>query len=205
MRFLQFKEQLKDFTVFSLADIRMVESAFHRRRLSEWQEKGYIKKIVRGYYIFSDLHLSEQIMFEIANRIYLPSYVSFETALAFYGLIPESVYEVCSASTRKTNRFSTPVGRFGYRTVMAAAFFGYTIITENGGRYKIAEIEKALIDYLYLHAEAATDGAFQSLRLNTELFHEKVDPGKLALYAGRIGQAKLGERVEAMMRFVDNA
>ena len=205
MRFIHFKELLKDFTVFSLADIRMVDETFQRRQLSEWQEKGYIKMIVRGHYVFSDLQLSEPVLYEIANRIYPPSYVSFETALAFYGLIPESVYEICSASTRKTNRFSTSAGRFSYRTIMPAAFFGYTILTQDNKRYKIAEIEKAVIDYLYLHAEAATDEAFQSLRLNADLFHEKVDPGKLASYSGRIGQAKLSERVEAMRRFVNNA
>ena len=89
MRFIQFKEQLKDFTVFSLADIRMMDGTFHRRRLNEWQEKGYIKKIVRGYYMFSDVNISEPVLYEIANRIYPPSYVSFETARAgFFTLMP---------------------------------------------------------------------------------------------------------------------
>jgi len=44
MQYLKLREFLKDFTVFSLTDIKRVDSHFHRRGLNEWQEKGYIKK-----------------------------------------------------------------------------------------------------------------------------------------------------------------
>ena len=43
VQYLEFQNALKDFTVFSLADIRQAEPRFHRRRLNGWQEKGYIK------------------------------------------------------------------------------------------------------------------------------------------------------------------
>ncbi|GAI56933.1 unnamed protein product, partial [marine sediment metagenome] len=96
MKYLELKSELRDFTIFSLNEIRNIEPGFHRRRLNEWQDKGYIKKVVRGYYIFSDLKLSEEILFKIANRIYLPSYISLESALSYYHLIPESVYGITS-------------------------------------------------------------------------------------------------------------
>ncbi|MBU4602769.1 hypothetical protein KKA86_06685, partial [bacterium] len=70
MKFLELKSELRGFTIFSLNEIKNIEPDFHRRRLNEWQDKGYIKKVVRGYYIFSDLKLSEEILFKIANRIY---------------------------------------------------------------------------------------------------------------------------------------
>ena len=117
MRFMDFKEKLKPFSVFSLSEIRKVDSNFQRRRLNEWQEKGYIKKVIRGHYIFSDLELEESVLFEIANRIYKPSYISFEIALSYYSFIPESVYIITSASTRKTYRFSTSIGTFTYRMI----------------------------------------------------------------------------------------
>ncbi len=53
MRFYEFKESLKDFVVFSINDIRKVDESFNNQRLSEWQEKGYIKKIIKGYYCFT--------------------------------------------------------------------------------------------------------------------------------------------------------
>src|SRR3989338_7420397 len=109
MQYTELKQALKDFTVFSLADIKSLGVIFYRRRLNEWQDKGYIKKLIRGYYIFSDLELNENVLFEIANRIYDPSYVSLEAALSYYGLIPESVYGISSVSTRRTYKFKTPV------------------------------------------------------------------------------------------------
>src|SRR5579864_6761878 len=102
MRYLDLKNQLNDFIVFSLKDIRKLDSSFYNRRLSEWRRKGYIKMVRRGYYIFSDLKLSEDVLFLIANRIYSPSYVSLESALSYYGLIPEGVLSITSVSTRKT-------------------------------------------------------------------------------------------------------
>ena len=128
MQYIELKESLKEFTIFSLADIERIDSNFYRRRLNEWQDKGYIKKIIKGYYIFSDLELSENILFEIANRIYSPSYISFEMALSYYHLIPESVYGITSASTRRTYKFKTPIAEFSYRTIKHNLFFGYNLI-----------------------------------------------------------------------------
>jgi len=67
MKFIQFKDALKEFTVFSLNDIKLVDPHFHRRRLIEWQEKGYIKKIAKGCYIFSNLTVDENVLFKIAD------------------------------------------------------------------------------------------------------------------------------------------
>ncbi|MFA5142987.1 MAG: hypothetical protein WC522_02300 [Candidatus Omnitrophota bacterium] len=101
MKYIEFRKIMGGFPVFSLSDIRQADPTFQRRRLNEWREKGYLKKVIKGHYIFSDLSLDENRLFEIANRIYAPSYVYFEMALAYYGLIPESVYGITSASTRK--------------------------------------------------------------------------------------------------------
>ena len=128
MKFLELKSELRDFTIFSLNEIKNIEPGFHRRRLNEWQDNGYIKKVVRGYYIFSDLKLSEEILFKIANRIYLPSYISLESALSYYHLIPESVYGITSISTRKTYHFVTSIGEFIYRALKPPLFFGYDFL-----------------------------------------------------------------------------
>src|SRR3989338_6658324 len=109
MKFLEFKQNLKDFITFNLQDIRKIEPGFDLRRLSEWQRKGYIQKLRRGYYIFSDIALNEEKLFLVANRLYGPSYVSLEMALSFYGLIPEGVYALTSITTRKTEHFKAPV------------------------------------------------------------------------------------------------
>ncbi len=205
MKYLELKSELKDFTIFSLNEIRNIEPGFHRRRLNEWQDKGYIKKVVRGYYIFSDLKLSEEILFKIANRIYLPSYISLESALSYYHLIPESVYGITSISTRKTYHFRTSIGEFIYRTLKPPLFFGYDLIKFQEKYLKMASIEKALLDYFYLHSDIETEQDFDSLRINKEMFFEKMNEEKLQNFLRKFNQKKLTGRINHFWSYIKNA
>src|SRR3989338_11244046 len=117
MHYLDLKTRLKDFPVFSIRDIEKVDLSFHKQRLSEWQRKGYVKKLRQGFYLFSDLPINEQLLFIIANRLHAPSYISLEMALSIYGLIPEAVYGLTSVTSQKTETLRTPVGDFIYRPV----------------------------------------------------------------------------------------
>ena len=205
MNFIEFKEKFKDFTVFSLNDIRNIEGNFRRRSLNEWQDKGYIKKVVDKYYIFSDLELNENVLFEIANRIYSPSYVSMEMALSYYHLIPESVYMVTSVTTRKTNSFDTKIGNFDYRTVKSEFYFGFVIENYGDKHYKIASIEKSILDYLYLNPGIRKKEDFESLRINYDEFRNSVDPEKIDSYISVFRQKTLKRRVDSFMEYMKNA
>ncbi|PKP54881.1 hypothetical protein CVT91_17730 [Candidatus Atribacteria bacterium HGW-Atribacteria-1] len=205
MKYLELKSGLRDFTIFSLNEIRNIEPGFHRRRLNEWQDKGYIKKVVRGYYIFSDLRLSEEILFKIANRIYSPSYISLESALSYYHLIPESVYGITSISTRKTYHFRTSIGGFTYRTLKPPLFFGYDLIKSQEKYLKMAYIEKALLDYFYLHSDIETEQDFDSLRINKEMFFEKMNEEKLQNFLEKFNQKKLTGRINHFWSYIKDA
>jgi predicted transcriptional regulator of viral defense system len=204
MQYVQLRHHFKDHTIFSLNDIRQFEPNFHRRRLNEWQEKGYIKKVVKEYYIFSDKFIDENVLFEIANRIYKPSYISFEAALSFYQFIPESVYGITSASTRRTYAFHTPLGNFRYRTVKPDLFFGYEINSYNGSVYKIAGPEKAVLDFLYLNHHLKADADFESLRMNHEIFFQAIDLNKLNAYLHKYSQKTLVRRLNRLIRFLSD-
>ena len=205
MKFLELRNELKDFAIFSLNEIRTIAPNFHRRRLNEWQDKSYIKKVIRGYYIFSDLQLSEEILFKIANRIHLPSYVSLESALSYYHLIPESVYGITSISTRRTYHFKTPIGEFIFRSVKPQLFFGYYLMGYKDRYLKMASIEKALLDYFYLHPDIETKQDFDSLRINKEMFFEQMDEKKLMSFLGRFNQKKLTRRINNFWSYMKNA
>jgi predicted transcriptional regulator of viral defense system len=205
MKFLELKNELNDFPIFSLNEIRIIEPNFHRRRLNEWQDKGYIKKVIRGYYTFSDLQLSEEILFKIANRIYLPSYVSLESALSYYHLIPESVYGITSISTRKTYHFKTLIGEFIFCSVKPQLFFGYYLMSYKGQYLKMASIEKTLLDYFYLHPDIETKQDFDSLRINKEMFFEQMDEKKLMGFLGRFNQKKLTRRINTFWSYMKDA
>src|SRR6056297_155874 len=188
MKFLELKNELKEFPIFSLNDIKNIDPAFHRRRLNEWQDKGYIKKIIRGYYLFSDIVVDEEILFKISNQIYYPSYVSLESALSYYNLIPESVYGITAISTRKTYHFNTPLGEFVFRSISPPLFFGYHLIKNKKYHVKIASIEKALLDYFYLHPDLQTIQDFASLRINREALIEQANENKLVEYLEKFNQ-----------------
>ena len=88
----------------------------------------------------------------LAASIYGPSYVSFEYALSYHGLIPERVCVVTSATFEKKKRktFENAFGTFTYRDVPSAAFpLGLQVIQEGSYAFRIACPEKALCDELY--------------------------------------------------------
>ena len=188
--------------MFSFSDIRLIDPHFHRRRLVEWQEKGYIKKIAKGRYVFPDLTIDENILYEIANRLYGPSYVSLESALSYYQIIPETVYGITSVSTRRTYSFSTPFGEFHYRTLLPSFFFGYEIIIFDSKSFKIADLEKALIDYFYLHPNLKSGSDFISLRFNTEIVMEKMNYQKLQKYLRKFSKAALTDRISKFLELM---
>lgn len=205
MRYLDVRRQFRNKLVFSLLDLKKIESGFDRRRLVEWQKKGYIKKIIRNFYVFSDQETTEPALFVIANNIYQPSYVSFEMALAHYQLIPESVYGITSATTKKTTTLKTPLGDFIYRSLKLELFFGYTAIPFQDQRYLIAEPEKALLDFFYLNPTLLNDNDFAGLRINKDEFLAKINQEKLGKYLAVFGNRSLSQRMIRFIKFINHA
>ena len=202
MNFVYFKNSLRDFPVFSIADIRVAHGGFDRRRLSEWQKKGYIKKIVKGYYLFSDIDMNEGMLLAIANKIYKPSYISFETAMSHYRLIPESIYMITSASTKRTSLFETPMARFSYRTIKPALFFGYSLLSSG---IKMAFMEKAILDYFYINPAVRTEDDFASLRINREEMVSRVNKERLTGYLQRFNHKRLTKTMKHFLGWLEYA
>lgn len=100
----------------------------------------------RGIYCFAE-DLPHDLV--IANKLYSPSYVSLETALSYYGILPETVYSITSITTRTTRRFELIGKEFSYQKIKTNAYFGYKSMDVDGRTVLFAEKEKALADYLY--------------------------------------------------------
>ena len=206
MRYLELKQNLKKFITFSLSDIRNIEPDFYLPRLSEWQKKGYIKKIIRGKYIFSDVAINEETMFLVANSLLSPSYVSLESALSWYGLIPEGVWQITSVSTVRTINFDTQIGKFTYRTIKPGVFFGDKLVKNNNSTkpYRIASIEKALLDYFYLRADLDSKAAVDELRLNPDNL-SRIDLEILKTMVRNFYNQKFEKRVSLLIDHIQNA
>lgn len=111
-------------------------------QLHQWKKSGDLVSLKRGVYMFSDAKPSAC---EIARNVYSPCYFSLEYALNLYGIIPEAVFEYTLVTPKATRRFVTPIGVFIYQTIKKEAFFGFDPET------LMAQKEKALVDYFYLH------------------------------------------------------
>ena len=107
--------------------------------------KGNLIRLKRDLYTDSLTEKKEVV----ANALYRPSYLSFDYALAYYGLIPERVYSLTSAITEKhkNKQYDNKFGTFTYQNIPSSVF-PYGIITLNES-YQIASKEKALADKLY--------------------------------------------------------
>lgn len=109
-------------------------------------KSGLFLKLRNGFYMVAD---SNPSVYLIANKLYEPSYVSLNTALSHYGIIPEVVYATTSISTKAFREFNTPKGNFIYQRIKKEVFTGYSLEEMDGEKVLIAEPEKALADYLY--------------------------------------------------------
>lgn len=201
MNFLQIKGHFRQFPVFSTSDMRKLELKLYPARLTEWRKKNYIRKIVRNYYIFSDQEINEPVLYLIANSIYAPSYVSLETALSYYGLIPEGIYSVTSISSRKTAQFGTPVGNFIYRKIKPQLMFGFKMVKHGLLTYKIADQEKALLDYFYLNPGLKNEKDFYEMRVNSEQLLASLDRKKIIAYLAVFKNKSLANRVNNFLKF----
>ncbi|WP_370819763.1 type IV toxin-antitoxin system AbiEi family antitoxin domain-containing protein [Gemmiger formicilis] len=116
--------------------------------------------------------------YRLANCICTPSYLSFEFALSYHGLIPEAVYNFTSATFEKKKKkiYKTPFGIFTYRDVPSAVYpYGITCFSEQGYAIQIASPEKALCDELYIQSPVASQGElkelmFDGLRIDWDAF-----------------------------------
>ena len=88
----------------------------------------YLQKIRNSWYCFTDIKIDETVLFYIANKIYQPSYVSLETALHYYGIIPEAVFTISSITTLKTQKFKNKQGFYTYTNIKSNCFFGYELV-----------------------------------------------------------------------------
>jgi len=118
----------------------------------------------------------------IANKLYSPSYVSLETALSDYSIIPEVAMSVTSITTKPTRRFKNKHGLFIYRAVRPEAFTGYLVRRHGTFDILIAEPEKALVDYLYFKAYRNKNYDFSEARLDKDAV-SRLNKKKLKKYA----------------------
>jgi len=143
-------------------------------------------KLRNGFYILKDTRPSLSL---IANRLYRPSYISLESALSFYEVIPETVYGITSVSTKATREFASEIGIFSYQKIKKEAFIGYQLKNVHGENIFIADAEKALADYLYF-----VD--LKKVSLNDRLYLKNINKKKLMGYISVFNRKSLKKLID---------
>ncbi|MFH0863250.1 MAG: hypothetical protein V1875_09535 [Candidatus Altiarchaeota archaeon] len=154
--------------------------------LGRYVQAGAVLKLRNGYYAPKSKKPSEYL---ISNRVYQPSYVSFETALSHHGLIPETVYAVSAATTKATREFTILGVPYLYHKIKRPAYTGYSPTKVGSDTVFIASAEKALVDYLYfVHLGRKT--------MNDRIKPGRVDEKKVREYSRLFGNQKFARYVE---------
>jgi hypothetical protein len=143
-----FKNIPIDYTVLANS---MSNYKYPKDKISAMCKREELIRLKKGLFIVSPTISHKSLSRElIANHIYGPSYISLESALSFYGLIPEKVYTVRSITIKRAKNFKTPLGSFEFLTANPDYFpigLRYELVN-NEFSFIIASPEKAISDMI---------------------------------------------------------
>ena len=122
-----------------------------RDKITHLLRKEEIIRVKKGLYVFGTAYQRRPISLEVlSNLIYGPSYISFESALSYYNLIPERVTTITAASVKKNKTFETQFGFFNYQKIPSKVYPTgiISVSVDHAASFLIASKEKALCDLL---------------------------------------------------------
>jgi predicted transcriptional regulator of viral defense system len=170
MEFQNLLSQVSDLPVFSSALLLAgdVDRANIQKQLSRWTAAEKIHQLRRGLYTLAEPYRQKDPHpFLIANRLIEPSYVSLQSALAYYDLIPEAVPQVLSITSKLRSKvIETSLGSYRYHNIQSPLFSGFSLVQVSTDQFTyLARPEKALLDLIYLTKQGHTPEYLDSLRL----------------------------------------
>lgn len=212
MKFSEIVKRFRDRPFFESREILLLFEEPARQvqaRLSRWQRQGKLIQLRRGRYLLSEEFRRFEVSdFYIANYLYRPSYVGLQSALEYYGMIPEAVGMVLSVTTLHGREWQTPAGVFRYRSIGTARFWGYQ---EHGAvrpgekarqrRFLIASPEKAVLDLFYLEPGDWTAVRLDGLRLQNL---GAIDRQRLVDFAEKFQSAKVQRAAGRLLEVIES-
>jgi len=189
-----------DLACFNIDQVYAWQPDFDRNNLSRWTKKGLLIRLRQGYFTFPEYKDKRDFAYYFANRIYRPSYISLHTALAFYGMIPETVVQITSVTPLKTASFKNEFGEYIYKSVNENLIFGYDLKPMEGGRtLQFAKPEKALLDLLYLYPEYNSKQDFIELRLDEDFLQDQFNKDLLLEYTPKFNSKTVERRINLFL------
>lgn len=206
MKYERFKKELSALPVFESRTLDHLgfNTNTLRPQLSRWLKQGKVTQLKRGLYTFSSHNTPTCSRHFLAGHMLHPSYVSLESALSFYGVIPEKVHSITSITTKKTQQHTNTFGLFTYRHIKQNCFSHYIALKDEFGyTFFMATAEKAIVDFLYYKLRKIAS-------IETSLFEEhyrfqnldQLDTLKLKSIAQTFQQKKLNTVIQQLIRYI---
>jgi predicted transcriptional regulator of viral defense system len=175
-----------------------VDPRMIRVQLSRWVKAGKIYQLRRGLYSLAPPYQRQQPHpFLVANHLQKASYVSLQSALSFYGLIPDVVHSTTSVSTGRPERLETPLGAYEFRHIKTALLFGYQRMEVGERGAFVATPEKALLDLIYLQPGGDSIAYLKELRLQNT---GTLDTNRLQKQSEQFNMPKLQNAVRRILQ-----
>ena len=174
---MNFQENIKEYSEQPLNKQLLMDLLKKYKRphdkIDELVKQEMLIQLKRGLYIpGTKLNLAPPEPFLIANHLYGPSYISLDTALSYWGFIPERVYEISSVTTNNSKIYKTEVGRFTYKK-MPLPYYSFGIRQVQLTKKQtilMASTEKALCDKIIATPGVLLRSVKQTLELLIEDF-----------------------------------
>jgi len=203
MNYREFRTATKNYPFFRSSIFMHItnNAALLRVQLVDWVKRGYVIKLKKGFYTLNENDREAQFsQFFLANNLYLPSYISLESALSYYRMIPEKVMATTSISSKKTQRFVNSYGNFIYHHIAPKLFGDFvTVPDEFGNKFYLATPERALVDFLYFKGtgEIKEEIFEDSFRLQNT---ENVNLERLKNIGKKFNSAKLEHLISLLIK-----
>jgi hypothetical protein len=151
------RRKIKEYVAAPLSHNVVMEalSSYNRPndKISEMIKSGELVSLRRGLYVPGpELDLPLPDSFVVANHLRGPSYISLESALSYWNLIPERVYEISSVTTKTSKTYNTAIGRFSFQH-LPTPYYSFGIRSVRLTEFQtalIASPEKAICDKIVL-------------------------------------------------------
>lgn len=166
-----------------------------KKKIYELKKNGWLVPLKRGLYFVSDIASRGFVSvspFVIAGTFVEDSYISLDSAFSFYNLFEQMLRTTSSVTVFKPRRYMFQENVYQYMKINKKLYFGYKTEEREGYYFKIAELEKAVLDYLYFKNDTySVDMLIEILGKAKNI----LDIKKMIGYAGEYPQAtkrKLG-------------
>ncbi|MDI6892405.1 MAG: type IV toxin-antitoxin system AbiEi family antitoxin domain-containing protein [Actinomycetota bacterium] len=130
-----------------------------KNKISKLKKAGWLVRIKRGIYAVTniDSHNFANISPLVISSILVPdSYVSFEFALNHYGLFDQLPQKVIAVTALKSKKYTFQNLDYQFVKTKPQLVFGFKEVAINGQKAKVAELEKAILDFLYFRNDTYT-------------------------------------------------